>query len=141
MIVRPWTLGDTDKIKLQPAQEYMKGWNMLSADLTNLSDAGLAWTAEHDEVVLGIAGLAPQWENRALAWALISDAAGPHFRKIHAAVSRFLEASEFRRIEANVDVGFEAGERWIKLLGFQYEGYLTAFRPDGADMLMYARIK
>jgi hypothetical protein len=141
MIVRRWILGDTDKINLQPAQEYMKGWNMLSADLTNLSDAGLAWTAEHDGVVLGIAGLAPQWENRALAWALISDTAGPQFRKIHAAVSRFLEVSEFRRIEANVDVGFDAGERWMRLLGFKYEGYLTAFRPDGADMLMYARIK
>lgn len=141
MIVRPWQLGDTDKIQLQPAQQYMYGWNMLTADLTDLSNAGLAWTAEHDGVILGIAGLAPQWENRALAWALISDAAGLHFRKIHGAVLRFLEASEFRRIEANVDVGFEAGERWMKLLGFKYEGYLTAFRPDGADMLMYARIR
>lgn len=141
MIVRPWQLGDTDKLKLQPAQEYMRGWSILSADLTDLSEAGLAWVAEHDGVVLGIAGLAPQWENRALAWALISDAAGPHFRKFHGAVLRFLEASDFRRIEANVDVGFKAGERWMKLLGFKYEGYLTAFRPDGADMLMYARIK
>ena len=114
---------------------------MMTADLTDLSEAGLAWTAEHEGVILGIAGLAPQWENRALAWALISDAAGPHFRGIHGAVSRFLEASDFRRIEANVDVGFEAGERWMKLLGFKYEGYLTAFRPDGADMLMYARIR
>ena len=119
----------------------MSGWNILSADLTDLSEAGLAWAAEHDGVILGIAGLAPQWENRALAWALISDAAGPHFRKFHGAVLRFLEASDFRRIEANVDVGFKAGERWMKLLGFKYEGYLTAFRPDGADMLMYARIK
>jgi RimJ/RimL family protein N-acetyltransferase len=141
MIVRPWTLGDTDRIKLQPAQEYMKGWGMLSADLTDLSNAGLAWTGEHDGVIIGIAGLAPQWENRALAWTLISDSAGPHFRNIHKAVLRMLEVSDFRRIEANVDVGFEAGERWMKLLGFKYEGYLTAFRPDGADMLMYARIK
>lgn len=114
---------------------------MMTADLTALSEAGLAWTGEHEGVILGIAGLAPQWENRALAWALISDAAGPHFKCIHKAVKRMLDVSEFRRIEANVDVGFEAGERWMKLLGFKYEGYLTAFRPDGADMLMYARIR
>jgi RimJ/RimL family protein N-acetyltransferase len=140
MIVRPWQLGDTDKLKLQPAQEYMSGWNILSADLTDLSEAGLAWTAEHDGVILGIAGLAPQWENRASAWALISDAAGPHFRKFHGAVSRFLVMSNYRRIEATVDVGFEAGHRWMKMLGFEHEGLLRAYRPDGADMHLYARV-
>jgi len=141
MIVRRWKLGDTDKIKLQPAQQYMHGWAMLEADLTDLSEAGLAWTAEHDGRVLAIAGIAPQWENRALAWALISDEAGSHFKTIHRAVSRFLDVCEYRRVEANVDVGFEAGDRWMKLLGFEYEGRLKAFRPDGADMLMYARIR
>ena len=141
MIVRPWQLGDTDRVQLQPAQQYMRGWANLSADLTDLSDSGLVWTGEYNGTVLGIAGLVPQWENRALAWALISDAAGPHFRKFHGAVSRFLEASDFRRIEATVDVDFEAGKRWMNLLGFQYEGLMRAYRPDGADMLMYARVK
>jgi hypothetical protein len=141
MIVRPWTLGDTKLVNLQPAQQYLHDWEIMSADLTELSNAGLAWTAEHDGVVLGIAGLMPQWENRALAWALISKEAGPHFRKFHGAVFRFLQMSDFRRIEATVDVGFDAGERWLKLLGFEYEGRMTAYRPDGYDMLMYARIK
>lgn len=114
---------------------------MMTADLTDLSEAGLAWTAEHDGQVLAIAGLAPQWENRALAWALVSDNAGAHFKGIHRAVSRFLTVCDFNRVEANVDVGFEAGERWIKLLGFEYEGYLKAYRPDGEDMLLFARVR
>jgi RimJ/RimL family protein N-acetyltransferase len=141
MIVRRWILGDTDKINLQPAQEYMSGWAMMEADLTDLSEAGLAWTAEHDGQVLAIAGLAPQWENRALAWALVSDNAGAHFKGIHRAVSRFLTVCDFNRVEANVDVGFEAGERWMKLLGFEYEGYLKAYRPDGQDMLLFAKVR
>lgn len=140
MIVRRWTLGDTDKINLQPAQEYMSNWSMMTADLTDLSEAGLAWTAEHDGQVLAIAGLAPQWENRACAWALISDAAGDHFLTIHKAVKRFLTMSEYRRIEATVDVGFTEGERWMNLLGFEYEGLMRAYRPDGQDMLMFARV-
>jgi len=40
-----------------------------------------------------------------------------------------------------VDVGFKEGHRWIKMLGFELEGYMKAYRPDGADMLLYARIK
>jgi hypothetical protein len=48
--------------------------------------------------------------------------------------------SEYRRIEATVDVGFTEGERWMTLLGFEYEGLMRAYRPDGQDMLMFARV-
>jgi RimJ/RimL family protein N-acetyltransferase len=119
----------------------MKGWNIMTADLSDLSENGLAWTFDDRGVILGIAGLLPQWENRAIAWAVVSESAGSRFIKIHAAVCRFLQTSDFKRIEANIDIGFEAGERWMRMLGFEYEGYLKAFRPDGQDMLMYARIK
>lgn len=113
----------------------------VSQDLTILSDAGLAWTVEKNGEILAIAGLAPQWTGRAIAWALISEDAGKCFHSIHKAVKRFLDSSEFLRIEANVDMEFEAGHRWMELLGFQLEGFMRAYRPDGADMFLYARIK
>jgi hypothetical protein len=95
----------------------MRSFREFGADLTELSNAGLAWTAEDDGEVLGIAGLAVQWENRATAWALLSANAGRRFIKIHAAVERLLDVAPFRRIEANVDVGFVEGMRWMDLLG------------------------
>ena len=141
MIVRPWQLGDTRKILIQPAQHYMYGLPEMDADLTGLSNAGMAWTGEHEGEIVGIAGFTPQWENRALAWALISESAGLHFVKIHSEVKKMLTQAPFRRIEAHVDVGFQPGTRWMKMLDFEPEGYMKAFRPDGADMLLYARIR
>lgn len=141
MIVRPWAKGDTEKINLQSAQQYMHAFIDMSADLSELSTAGFAWVAEHEGEVLAIAGLVPQWENRALAWALLSGNCGEHFWGIHSAVHRFLDQSPYRRIEAHVDAGFKQGHRWITMLGFEIEGYMKAFRPDGSDMLLYARVK
>lgn len=141
MIVRPWTKGDTEKLNIQSAQAYMHDLGALDADFTELSNAGLAWTAEVDGEVLGIAGLYPQWDNRAIAWALVGAQAGKHFVSITRAVKRMLDVSGYRRIEATVDVGFEQGVRWITMLGFEFEGRLRAYRPDGADMLLYARIR
>jgi RimJ/RimL family protein N-acetyltransferase len=46
-----------------------------------------------------------------------------------------------RRYESTVDVGFKQGHRFMKMLGFEVEGYLKAYRPDGADMVLYARVK
>lgn len=141
MIVRPWRKGDTERVKLQPAQDYMVHFQELHTDLSELSDAGLAWTIEDAGDVLAIAGLAVQWENRALAWALVSESAGRRMRRITTEVRQFLDAAPYRRIEANVDVGFKAGHQWMRLLGFELEGYMKAYRPDGADMILYAKVK
>jgi RimJ/RimL family protein N-acetyltransferase len=141
MIVRTWTRGDTERVEMQQEQQYLRCIVDVRADFTELAQRGFAWTAEHDGVVLAVAGLEPQWENRAIAFALISDSAGAHFPAIHGAVAEFLENAPFRRIEATVDVGFKQGHRWIKMLGFELEGYMKAYRPDGADMLLYARIR
>lgn len=141
MIVRPWKPGDTQKLELQPSQQYLVEMGLLDVDLTELSEHALAWVIEEDGEIFVIAGLAPQWENRALIWSYVSKNAGRHFRKIHKIANRFLDQADYRRIEATVDVGFEAGVRWIEMLGFKYEGYMKAYRPDGADMLLYARVR
>lgn len=141
MIVRPWQVHDTVKISMQPAQQYLHRIVDVRADFTELSNQGLAWTAEYDGKVLAIAGVEPQWENRAIAFALIAESAGQFFPAIHKAVRDFLIRAPYRRIEAAVDVGFKEGHRWITMLGFELEGYMKAYRPDGADMLLYARIK
>lgn len=141
MIVRPWHLGDSEAINLQTAQRYAGELGDVSMDLTPLSEVGLAWTAESGDTVVACGGLLPQWENRALAWMLIGENAGPHFAAIHRHVRQFLIRSPYRRIEAHVDVGFAAGIRWMKMLGFELEAYKKAFRPDGADMLEFVRIR
>lgn len=141
MIVRPWTLGDSEAVLLQPAQRYTSDIADVTTDLTPLSALGLTWTGVVDEKVVACGGLLPHWPGRATAWMLIGEASGPHFRAIHRAVSRFLARSPYRRIEAHVDVGFDAGVRWIKMLGFELESYKRAYRPDGADMLEFVRIR
>jgi hypothetical protein len=141
MIVRPWRIGDSEKLTVQTAQRYSGDLADVSQDLTPLSEVGLAWTGEHDGEVICCAGLLPQWHNRAIAWALVGESAGRHFAVIHKAVHRFLVASPYRRIEAHVDVGFTAGARWVKMLGFELEAYKKAFRPDCADMLEFVRIR
>lgn len=141
MIVRPWKKGDTEKLSLQLNQTYDPESLNEDTDFTDLAEQGLAMTCEENGEILMIAGLVPQWTNRAVAWTLISQNAGRHFVELHRIVDNFLETSEFRRIESTVDVDFKAAHRWMDMLGFEVEGYMRAYRPDGADMVLYARVK
>lgn len=106
-----------------------------------LVDGGPCFTAMDGDEILACSGVIKQWDNRAIAWALISQHAGKQFVRIHKAVNRFLESTEFRRIEAFVDADFEQGHRWIQMLGFEREGYMREFTPIGNDAVLYARLK
>lgn len=140
MIVRAWEPGDTDNLVLQPNQDYMRQV-VSEIDLKPLSDLGMTWSAVDDTGVRGIGGLHPQWDNRAIAWMLIGCDLKQHFIPLHRAVRKMLIRAPFRRIEATVDVGFTQGHRWMRMLGFEMEGLLRAYRPDGGDQVMYARIR
>lgn len=107
----------------------------------SLFTAGPAYSAIVGDVVIASLGIIPQWENRATAWGLISNAAGKHFIGVTKAIKRFLELQDYRRIETPVTTNFAEGHRWAQLLGFQNEGTMRCYTPWGEDCDLYAKIR
>ena len=138
MIVRRYQKGDIERFRLQQAQ---RGLNQYYANMDDTSDNNDVIVGEQDGEIMIMSGIIPQWEGRAMAWALVSCNAGKCFRSIHKAVLNFLIQSNVRRIEATVDVSFKPGHRWMKMLGFEPEGYMKAYLPDGNDCILYARVR
>jgi RimJ/RimL family protein N-acetyltransferase len=140
MHIVPFQPQHLEVMVLQPSQKGFSDYfdPQYGAALMN---GGPCFTALNNDEVLGCSGVIKQWDNRAIAWALISEFSGKNFVGIHRAVSRFLDLSEFNRIEAFVDADFEQGHRWIQMLGFEREGYMRQFSPDGRDSVLYARLK
>jgi RimJ/RimL family protein N-acetyltransferase len=140
MDVVPFEASHIKSIMLQPQQQqFFQYFNPDYAEA--LKESGPAFTGICDGRILGCAGVVKQWENRAIAWALLSGDLGNEFVRIHRAVKRFLDMTEFNRIEAHVEANFEQGHRWIQMLGFTQEGYMKEFNPNGGDACLYARLK
>jgi len=140
MDVVPFEVEHLETIMLQPAQQHFFSYfDPAYGEALKLS--GPAFTGIHEGRVLGCAGLVKQWENRAIAWSLLSSDIGNEFVRIHKAVYRFLELTDFDRVEAHVDANFDQGHRWIRMLGFEKEGYMKRFNPNGGDAVLYARLK
>lgn len=133
----PWHLR---KLTLQEAQAWMGP--MLRADYgESLKNGGPCFTALDGDDVLACSGVLRMWDNRDQAWALMSEHAGRQFVAIYRAIRRFLDMHDARRVEATVDAGFEAGHRLMRLLGFEREGLMRAYLPDGRDCDLYARVR
>lgn len=128
-------------LKLQPAQAFC-GSQITAEVLEGLQDVE-AYTALIDGEPIAIAGLIELWPGRAMAWSFLGEKAGPHMLALTRVIGRFLKMCEHARIEAYVDPTFEAGHRWMELLGFEREtpGAMRRFTPDGRDQTLYARVK
>lgn len=141
MIVKEYAPDDLLKLDLQSGQATFKE---LTGDKSYASWllSGDSYSLFEGDRLLCCAGLIELWEGRAHGWAFISEQVdGKDLLKITRAVRRCFEASLYPRIETTVDLGFEQGHRWAKLLGMKYEGTHYKYSPDGLDVAMYARIR
>lgn len=105
---------------------------------------GLSFSASVDGVVVGAAGLLPQWPGRAIAWLLTGVVPVRAWPAITRETSKILEAGHnagYRRIELTVRADHEAGHRWAHRLGFRRYCALYLYGPDGADHVGYVKIR
>jgi hypothetical protein len=139
MIV-PYKPEHLTRILLQPSQAMMQPMMNDPEYAEQLVQAGPAYSLVVGDEVVACAGLMPQWENRAVCWALVGANAGRHFAAIHKAALRMFTLHPYRRIETAVLCGFEQGHRWMRMLGFKKEGTMAYFSPDGGTYDLYAKV-
>lgn len=140
MNILPYKAEHMEALRMQRGQMYCLPY--VTPEYAKALESTYAFTAMEGDQVVAIGGITELWENRGLAWTFIDRRAGKHFVALHKAVSKFLEDCPLRRIEAETPCEFEQGHRWLKMLGFKLEApRMEAFRVDGGDAALYARVK
>lgn len=137
--VEPFRAAHLDAFALQPVQAGLRPF-LEEGHMLELAERSFAFTGFQDGAPVGCAGLVEMWPGRDAAWSLLSDCGPRAFLNVHRTVQRFLDARATRRTEMSVDVGHTEGQRWAELLGFQKEGYMRSYTPDGRDAFLYARV-
>lgn len=141
MTVEPFRLEHVDALTLQPQQARWKG--TVTPDIAEaLERSGEAWTLlDAAGRVVGCGGTISLGGGRAEAWALLAHDAGRHMVAATRAVRRFLAATDYRRIEAVTAESFGAGGKWVKMLGFRFEGPMAAYCDNGEAAIRWAMVK
>lgn len=134
-VLRAYHPVDLERLNVQPAQ---------AEDVTGLEVTPPAWTFLADDEIVGICGAAPMAGNRAHLWSRMSADAGKHMVAAHRMglqICERLEATGVERIEAFTLKGFEQGERWLKMLGFEMEAPVMRKFYRGKDYSLWARVR
>lgn len=137
--VVPYKAEHFQMIDAQDAQSHVCHW-VTPGHAASLEEH-LSLTLVIDGVVIGCGGLYKIEEHRSIAWVYLSKYAKEHIFVVHKVVKRFFDGCMVPRIEAMVDVDFEEGHRWVRMLGFELEAArMRKYSPDGGDQSLYARV-
>lgn len=131
---------DLKKLLERRAKSFL-GVGLTEAQVISLEASEHTYTAFFDGKPIICGGVTEYWRNRGEAWAVVDPECRQHFVSIHSAVKRFLDICPVTRVEAAVEIGFEAGHRWVRALGFKYEATCRKFLPDGQTALLYSRVR
>jgi len=99
------------------------------------------FTLIHEGVVIACGGVYRLWENVGEAWIFGSEHIAKKPISFHKAVLRSIkkmkDSGMFHRIQSIVRVDWPESLRWEKMLGFEIEGKLEKYTPDGVDCFIY----
>ena len=108
-----------------------------------LKDSGPAWSFfDVYGNLVGCGGTAIEHPGCATAWSLLNPELSSRRMVQFTRFARWMLANcPTRRVQAHADPTFAPAGRWLAMLGFQYEGLLRCFSPDGRDMALFSLVK
>lgn len=116
-------------------KDHVRGWK----------ENGPAYSLVINGEVIGCAGVVMLGKGRGEAWTLLSSFFYRYkktaYRAICEGLRKIIEEKELWRVQALVRPDFETGEHFIKHLGFEREGLLRGYGPNGEDLIMFARLR
>ena len=131
---------------------YERGFLAYVGDLDTYGRAlavpGRSFTGLRGGTVVACAGIVPLYRGVGEAWlafseAFIVDRPSRLWALVYRAIGEGLDAAltdGFHRIQTAIPVGFEQGHAWARRLGFEEEGLMKKYGPDGHDFIRYGRI-
>lgn len=124
--------------------EYMKHIeNSFDDEYGDTLAAFPSYTAIVNGEVIACAGMVQTGVYRWQAWALMSEKTKDYMIPITRAMNHYISYLNTPRIETHVRSDFKAGQRWMKMLGFNCETPepMKNWGDDGYDYYLYARVK
>ena len=102
---------------------------------------GLAFLGEGK--VYAVTGLAPLWDGVSEAWFIPTEDMQHKkvqtIRLVRRELDAAIERLKLRRVQAVVRSDFDGAHKLAKFLGFQSEGLMKQYGPDGLDYVRYAK--
>lgn len=106
---------------------------------------GPAWTGIVRDQIMGCAGVCLLWRGVGEAWMVTTELVARCPLAFHRAIAGRLDevmmSMNLWRLQAAIHAEHEVSRRWVQRLGFEEEGIMQRYGPDGKDYVRFARVR
>ena len=125
------------QITPQSHQAFMK----LTLEYGKYLATGNCFTGIHDGKVVAIGGILTVYPGRGFLHMIVADGMPHQWIKLYRAARRLIDAVSEEYVRLETMSNFEEANRWLELLGFEFEGVLRRVMPDGTDARSYSIVR
>lgn len=138
---RPIQDGDMEFVRQNPFQEAVK-------EYPEFPIPEHTYTCVFDGEIVAVGGLKVYFEGVVEAWIIMTKQSKKDgifgliaCRAIEKKLNELMEELNVRRCEANVREDFPVAVRFIKALGFTFDGERKRFFPCGTSAMLYSKVR
>lgn len=135
LTIRKYSADDIKKIHIRPEDK--------GRGLEDKFESMAAESYYDNDQIVGIAGAAKVNDNTCEVWVLLDECAKRYVREVYFYAMRFIDdiLKYFGRVQAIVRADWAIAVHFLERLGFEREGLMKRFGPDGDDYFLYGRVK
>jgi hypothetical protein len=124
-------------IKPQPSQESLERTPERAAQLAQYE----SFTGVVGDRVVAIGGLVELNPIRAYLYLIVTDEIQHQWTQLYRVARRLIDLALNDYIRLETLSAFPEADRWLELIGFQFEGVMRRAGPDGCDAKMYSIVR
>jgi len=100
-----------------------------------------AWTGIVNGHIIAAAGFIPMWDGVAECWFIGSDRIQTRIKSVLKTTKQIINEVSYKRLHSNVRADWMKAIRFAEVLGFEKEGLMKKFGPEGSDYLVMGKVK
>jgi len=130
-------------IKGQAKQPALKVTEQIKEWAKTKETRGPAVTGIYDGRIIGCGGLEICWPGMAEGWCLfVEDISNYNMvpKAVKLILKSWIEQYKLIRVQAPLRTDFPEGVHFCEWLGFEYEGLMRKYHPDGSDARMFSLV-
>lgn len=114
-------------------------------NLWEMKSKGYGFTIYHEDDVVACIGVTKIVSGVSEVWAITGKLVEKYPKDFHKMCKRIIEYAfeidNLHRLQCTAEVGYDRTIKWLERLGFEREGMLRNYTPDGKDMYIYSIIR
>ena len=146
--IRPFKAEDMIKIAEVGIKEYglkIKTNGQMKELAESREANGQCLTGVTNDVIVGCGGIDLMWTGVGEVWLIMSYEVDKYplraYEIIRDGLAKLIEGNDLFRVQGWCRVDFAQAHSLFKHLGFKAEGIAKKYTPDGADCILYAKVK